>query len=400
MKIKLSLSVVLLVFVQVMLWSQMVSNSPYSLYGYGELSDPSYGAQKAMGGIGYGVREGNIINPLNPASFSRVDSMTFMFDAAISLQLSSFDDGTNKVNHTNAKLDYVAMQFPLYRNLGMGVGLKPVSYVGYKYGLLNLDNGSQETYSGSGGVNQVYAALSYNFFKRMSIGVNAGYLFGNMYYTRRVDFSNQGTLSTDTTTTLSMSGLVLDFGVQYTQAIGNNQRLVLGTVYTPKLTIKEGYGMPEKYAVGVSYAKHNKLLVGADFSLQKWSDVEFQGRLNEFNDRTKINLGGEYIPNARGRNYLGRVRYRLGANYANSYVSPVVYERSSDSYKSFEFGEYGVSCGFGFPLTGGRSMFNLAFEYTKTNPKEQIQGAIKEQYYIFTVSYTFNESWFHQRKVY
>ncbi len=393
MKMKLSLSVVLLVFLQVTLWSQSVSNSPYSRYGYGELTDPSYGAQKAMGGIGYGIRERNIINPLNPASFSRVDSMTFMFDAAVSARLSILDDGINpKDRNINGRLDYVAMQFPLIRNMGMGLGLKPVSSVGYKYGV-EEDDGSVKTSIGSGGINQVYGALSYNLFERISIGANIGYLFGEMYHRRRVEFPNTTATPTTTTDTLSMSGLVFDFGAQYMQPIGKDQRLVFGAVYTPKLMIKKGKEMPEKYAVGVSYAKNNKWLIGADYSLQKWSDVEFEGRINEFNDRTKVNLGGEYIPNARGRNYFGRIRYRLGANYANSYITPVT------QGKDFVFDEYGVSCGFGFPLTGGRSMLNLAFEYRKTNPKEHIVGAIKEQSFNFTVSYTFNELWFHQRKV-
>ncbi|MCL2650159.1 MAG: hypothetical protein FWD60_03910 [Candidatus Azobacteroides sp.] len=406
MKIKLSLSVVLLVFVQVMLWSQTSINSPYSRGGYGELADPSFGAQKAMGGIGYGLREANIINPLNPASFSRVDSMTFMFDIAVSGQRSWFNDGFNKSHNTNGRLEYVAMQFPLSRNLGMGFGFKPVTYVGYKYGMAYTD--SVETYSGSGGFNQVYGALSYNF-RNISVGVNVGYLFGQQYNSGQVTVSGTNSIPTVYLDTLSLSGLILDFGIQYTKRLENNRRLVVGAVYTPKLSstgnfltsyepvvpVGDGYEMPEKYAFGVSYAQERKFLLGADFSFQRWSDVEFGGKKNVFNDRMRINLGGEYIPNARGRSYLGLIRYRLGVNYANSYISPV----SNINDQSSPFNEYSVSGGFGLPLVGGRSMVNLAFEYQKVQPKEQIQGMIKEQYFRITIGYTFNELWFFQRKV-
>ena len=414
MKIKLSLSVLLLTFFSTVLLAQNVTNSPYSLYGYGELSDPSFGAQKAMGGIGYGLREANIINPLNPASFSRIDSMTFMLDIAISGQLSWFNDGINKSKNTNAKLDYVAIQFPLYKHLGMGLGFKPVSQVGYKFG--ETDAVSVKTSSGSGGLNQFFGAFSYNF-RNLSIGVNVGYLFGNIYHHEDAAVSGGGDpyMQTDT---LSASGLVLDLGIQYTQMLGKNQRIVLGAVYTPKSSVNgkysgskftynssgvqslapiesraQGYEMPETYAVGFSYANGDKFLGGIDYSYQKWADAKYEGGANRFNDRTKINIGGEFIPDARGRGYFGRVHYRLGGNYANSYISPVV------KGNPYQFNEYGISCGFGLPLAGGRSAVNLAFGYAKVKPEEKVTGLIDEQYFKFTVSYTFNELWFFQRKI-
>jgi len=418
MKIKLSLSVLLLTFSQTVLLSQSPVNSPNTQYGYGELSNLSFGAQKAMGGIGCGIREANIINPLNPASFSRVDSLTFMFDIAFTGQLAWYSDGFNSSRKPNATLDYVAMQFPLYKNLGMGIGLKPVSQVGYKFG--KIDRDSIISYSGSGGLNQVFGALSYNF-NNLSLGVNAGYLFGNIYYLGNVAVSGVGD-DYRQVEILSSSGLALDFGVQYTHLLDKKQRIVLGAVYTPKVSVngeysnlkntynssgirmsdtlllKYSYDMPETYAVGFSYTNGKKILGGVDLSYQRWSDAKspkFEGNADRyrFNNRVKINAGGEFTPDARSRSYFGRVRYRLGGNYANSYISPVV------NKKPYPFNEYGVSCGFGFPLSGGRSNLNLAFEYSKVMPKEKVTGLMDEQYLKFTVSYTFNEMWFFQRKI-
>lgn len=39
------------------------------------LADRSFGAGRAMGGIGYGLRSSKQINPLNPASYTSIDSM-------------------------------------------------------------------------------------------------------------------------------------------------------------------------------------------------------------------------------------------------------------------------------------------------------------------------------------
>ena len=59
------------------------TTSPYSMYGYGVLSDKGIGASRGMGGISYGLRNQNI-NPGNPASYANVDSLTFIFDIGVS----------------------------------------------------------------------------------------------------------------------------------------------------------------------------------------------------------------------------------------------------------------------------------------------------------------------------
>ena len=62
------------------------SNSPYSRYGWGNLSEEAQGFNKGMAGTGLGARGRSILNYQNPASYSAIDSITFLFDAGISLQ--------------------------------------------------------------------------------------------------------------------------------------------------------------------------------------------------------------------------------------------------------------------------------------------------------------------------
>ena len=57
------------------------SNSPYSRYGIGLLSDQSLGVNRQMGGLGYGLYSSRYINILNPASFSQADTLTMLFEA-------------------------------------------------------------------------------------------------------------------------------------------------------------------------------------------------------------------------------------------------------------------------------------------------------------------------------
>ena len=62
------------------LMAQNNTNSPYTRFGYGDLGERSFGAGRAMGGVGYGLRSPKQINPMNPASYSCMDSLTFLFD--------------------------------------------------------------------------------------------------------------------------------------------------------------------------------------------------------------------------------------------------------------------------------------------------------------------------------
>ena len=121
----------LLTFIVVSAIAQNGSNSPYTRYGFGQLSDQSFGNSKAMGGISYGLRNGLQINAANPASYSAVDSLTFLFDAGMSLQNTNFQENGVKTNAKNSSIDYLAMQFRLWKRMGLTAGFLPFSTVGY-----------------------------------------------------------------------------------------------------------------------------------------------------------------------------------------------------------------------------------------------------------------------------
>ena len=53
-------------------------NTPYSKLGFGILNDNATGSQRAMGGVGYAMQSGRQINVMNPASYAKVDSLTFL----------------------------------------------------------------------------------------------------------------------------------------------------------------------------------------------------------------------------------------------------------------------------------------------------------------------------------
>ena len=154
--------------------AQNNTNSPYTRYGFGQLSDQNFGNSKAMGGVAYALRDPYHVNAMNPASYSAVDSLTFIFDGGLTLQNSNFSNGETKINAKNSSFDYIAMQFRLHPKLGISAGLLPYSNVGYSLNKIdntgNSDTYNTVTYNGEGGFHQLYVGAGYKILKNLSVG--------------------------------------------------------------------------------------------------------------------------------------------------------------------------------------------------------------------------------------
>lgn len=426
LKINKLLIASILIFTQLSLAAQNNTNSPYTRFGYGELADRSFGAGRAMGGIGFGLRSPKQINPMNPASYSCMDSLTFLFDFGASAQLSWFDDGFNKQNNVNGNVEYIAMQFPIHKRIAMSVGLLPYSYVGYSFGAQRTSSDGLnyvESFSGSGGLNDLYVGLSIDIWKkRLSVGANVGYLFGNINHVQNSAVGSGSVYNASRNQNLEVRDIKLDFGVQYTHPLSKKENITVGVVFSPKNrlnstyintaikynsqgstevitadTLKnEAYDIPNSFGFGASYVKTDKLTLAADVLYETWGDARYFSAENNFKDRVRVAAGGEFIPNIQSRNFLSRIRYRAGAHYSNSYL--LINNNEEDpAYKGNGYNEYGVSVGMGLPLIDNRSLVNISFEYTKIKPGGV--NMIDEQYLRFTVNYTFNELWFWKKKV-
>lgn len=413
----------ILIFTQIAVWAQNNTNSPYTRFGFGELADRSIGAGRAMGGVGVGLRSSKQVNPMNPASYSCMDSLTFLFDFGVSGQVSWFSDGNAKQHQMNGNVEYIVMQFPISRRLAMSAGLIPFSHVGYKFGGMKSDKELTwaETFTGSGSLTDVYAGISYDIWKkRLAVGANFGFLFGNFSHERNLIFSSSGSDNVQKYHRYDVRDLLMDFGVQYTHPLSKTEHVTVGATFSPGQqlhttlydiqlvggstssaytvndTIKNyRYDLPNSYGVGVSYEKEDKLTLAADFKYEDWGDCYFDNEQGLFKNRTRIGLGGEFIPAYRNKNYFGRINYRAGFHYSNSYLR--IGRSAENAGQGHGYKEYGASLGFGLPLVDNRSYLNLSFEYVKVHP--EMKTMIDEQYFRFTLNYCFNEFWFFKRKV-
>ena len=407
-------------------WAQGGTNSPYSQFGIGSLSDQSQSMSRGMNGVGYGLRQGNVVNTLNPASYSSVDSLTMLFDMGLSGQFTHYEEGNVKRNTSLASFEYVVGSFRAWKNFGVSFGLLPYSSVGYEYQTTSHKEktGSLvETYSGSGGLHEVFLGFGWRLMKPLSIGVNAGYLWGSL--DRSVSPTSTAAANTlRKNYSTSISNYKLDVGAQWVQPLGKRDRLTLGAVFglghnlknsaemtivstnsqsslsdTAFFKIRDAYELPMSFGAGVSYQHGGKITAAADFTLEKWGDVKFPSyagsdyRLQSglLKDRMKVSAGFDFLPNPspQGGKFLEHVHYRFGAGYATPYYNI----NGKDGPK-----ELSVSAGFGIPIVNmhnNRSLLNVSAQWVRSSATD----FVTENNFRINVGITFNERWFMKWKV-
>ena len=87
-------------------------DSPYSLFGIGQVNNTSMNVRlKGMGGVANAMYGKGIIIVSNPASYAKIDSLAFLFDAGFYFKTSTFSTSTLSEEANNASFDNVSMCF-------------------------------------------------------------------------------------------------------------------------------------------------------------------------------------------------------------------------------------------------------------------------------------------------
>lgn len=396
------------------IFAQNNTNSPYTRFGYGEITEGTPTELRGMGGVGLANRSFNTINAMNPASYTSVDSLTFMFDLGASLRYTHFsakDLAGNPVSNKtlNANLEYLTFRFPFSKSIAFSAGLLPYSFVGHNYSLNyskeTLTNPSedkkktfiQETHNGKGGFSEVYGGLSVSLFEHISLGINAYYLFGTINNNISLTFSDKSATSSLYKNEIKANDFRLRYGLQAYNTFAEKHKATLGIIYEAKskldgnytgslnnipLTKNQSFEIPQVLGLGLNYSFDNKLTVGVDYIRRDWNNTLFFGKTDTLATTNKIGMGLEYIPNPTGRiKYSDHIRYRAGFNIQNQYFSPQTGVKAND----FVF-----SLGVGLPTKSGKTIMNFALEYGKSGSK----SLIKEDFIRLSFSTSINEFWF------
>ncbi|TAD93829.1 MAG: hypothetical protein EAY75_00710, partial [Bacteroidetes bacterium] len=329
-------------------------NSPYSRFGLGDMYNSRNVVNKGMGGLATATFDYQSVNFINPASYSRLQSVTL--DVGIEYESRTMRNATKteKYNSANFLYNYFALGMPLKKDKlgatvwGLALGLRPVSRVNYNLtetGRLPGIDSFATNFEGNGGASRAFIGTGARV-KNVSFGINAGFLFGQN------DINTRRTLINDTVAYFSTrfqqqtaySKFFVDAGVQWEIKASKKARFLLGAngylgqnanatanirreTYLPSATgevdsldvalsqtgVEGTITFPAGYSLGVVFDKMDNFFVGVEWEQAMWSKYRFFGQTENFANSSMFRIGGQWIPTMLPtRNYFKRVTYRLG----------------------------------------------------------------------------------------
>lgn len=423
--LKLLLSGLMIVIPVSLLQSQNRTSSPFSRYGMGELNPQGFSRNQAMGGTGIGLRSAGYLNNTNPASYSALDSMSFFFETGLQSLTQNISENGASESFSEMNFDYFALGFAVGPKMGISLGFRPATQAGYDFQSLQTANNDPHLLQikGEGNFTDLYASVAYSISPSLSAGINASYWFGDIKHTSFQDFvSDPNAYIYGSRTEHHIGTLLFDLGLQYTTLLDENRSLTLGLVFRPQTAVSgrsshlvargtgydvqgglftnndtlsfssdswrsRSFEMPLKLGVGASYTIQNKLILAADYSTERWADVQFPDVNTQTANTNYFALGAEFIPNERtGNRYHQRIRYRAGLHYAQDYIK----------INNNQLRDFGMAFGLGLPLGRSNTSINLGFEYGNIGTGQSSE--MKETYSKFTLGFTLHEYWFFKRK--
>ena len=395
--------------------------SPYSYFGIGDDRDKGAVDTQMMGGVSmYG--DSIHINLSNPAAYSKLRLTAYT--AGIShkeYQLKSWNE-EQRTSVTN--LDYLAIGFPLAKNVGFGFGIMPYSSVGYSLNSTsNSANGEVSNFfEGEGGLNRLYASIGFEPIKNLSFGVTANFNFGTLEYQRiqSVEGVQFGTLDDresningyDFKYALNYNPTIKDKYTLYTSVLvntqgnltskntqtlgsfslvtGNNVEVVDVDLDASNLRNTE-LKIPTRTTFGLGFGENKKWFLGAEYSFQQMNDFEntFLGLDNiDYGDANTYALGGYWIPDYRSlTGYFNRITYRAGLRY----------DMTGMTINNKEINNFGITFGLGLPLGGDFSNINVGFELGRRGTTDA--NLIEESYFKINLGLSLNARWFVKTKI-
>jgi len=419
-------------------------NSPYSRYGLGNLVSTNFGAADGMGGISTAFASNSQLNISNPASLGFL--RTTAFEIGLYSDLSWLSTDTESSFTADGNLTHMALGFPLVNplnritalkksnfNWGAAIGLLPYSRVNYEIQTENVIPGVDTVlfdYSGRGGLYQLFLSNGVSY-KNTSVGLTAGYLFGNIEQERISIFTDIPNAFTNILTDdINHTGFIYNFGIQHNffldnldndsktsrVAAKNRTRVVVGATFNNNMSISTStrtlnrrynanYGfdtivsniaaetktiLPREFSLGAMITKDNQWSFGVDYSAAQWSNYKSEIQSDSLANTYRLGFGMEYIPDHNAYNrYFKRVSYRFGGFYQ---LDPRV-------VNGVQLTSYALNFGMGMPISlpkrGTVGYTNLSIEAGQIG----LNTGIRENYLQFKAAFTINDNtWFYKRK--
>jgi hypothetical protein len=402
---------------------QKLVNSPYSRFNIGTMEPAGSFRSLGMGGLGTSLRDNSSIYFSNPASYSSMDTNSFIFDFGLDYSKIILSDGVSSFSSDDSNFDHLLIGFPISKGWGFAAGIIPLSNGYYKISesvkegdkKYDPNVGEYVTYhAGDGGLTNFFMGSGIKINNNFSVGLNMTILFGQLKRINQSDFSDFYNVFNDNSTErLQLTGINFDYGVQYMKPLKNDYFFNAGISLNSRKYYKSNYQyltssytaystvdtvssvsddstkalIPGTLRLGISVGKKDKFTAGFDFIMSNWANSKIPGTSGYAANSKSLIFGAEFIPDKYSNySYLKRVEFRVGGHIADNYLI----------INGEQLKEYGASFGIGIPMRL-LSKTNLFFDLTRKTGSAG-SSLHSENYYTLGISLNLYDFWFVKRK--
>ena len=401
------------------------NNLPYSQMGIGDLEDGYYNRTSGMANTGIAYRSNRYLIQNNPASFSALTDQYFTMELGIRGQYISYAGTPVNVSSTESgdiTFRKLVLGIKLGKHWGTSAGLVPFSTQNYEFAVpYNLVGTTIQIannyYQGHGSVNKAYWANSYEFFHHLSLGVEAGYIFGQLNQNNIIQSTANGAEFVSSTNNLNLNNLYFTYGMQLYGNLGKKLKYTLGATYSMKASLlaastklvttssdstyplqniqnNEGYlNLPNAYGAGLAITYKDKYTFLADYRYQDWNGVsttnnlEYPGQSYSIVSSERGSIGFEVSKKKTFYNTRIELSYlQAGLYYGNTYLQ----------INGQQIKDMGVTAGIGANSLKSPLAYDIIFQYGIKGTTAN--NLVRQNYADVTFVLNFGQIWYTKGK--
>lgn len=383
-------------------------NSPYSIYGIGDIDPKSYNRTSGMGGAGLALNSSYYMIDNNPAAIAGLFKSFINVDAAFTGKTVRYSGSPIDADNSNNKdfwIKKLSLAVKINNFWATSIGFGQFSNVNYVLTGTKTVNGSLTNYNayyeGDGGLNEYYWTNAFQLGKRFTFGVRSSLIAGSINQTETV---TDASLTTAVSTKIQdyMNKARFQFGGIYTQPLGKKWDLSFGGKYIPRVDMKSDRGLtvidgsttivdddfiktdrfslPDTYAGGIALKKQNKITYALDFTHEDWSSLKIKDNGWQLINSNRIAGGVEFSRQATTWNKQSFEKgfFQFGGYFNNSYLQ----------VRNEPIREFGITAGMG-GFISTNLFYTLSLEAGSRGTKTQ--NLIKENYIQATVTLSYRD---------
>lgn len=382
-------------------------NSPYSIYGIGDIDFRPYNRTSGMGHTGIALRSSYFMINNNPAAIAGLTRSFFMADAGLTGKIVNYKgDPINADNSSNKDfwIKRLAIAIKINKYWASSIGFNQFSNVNYNFfGTKSVEGSTGDYvtyYEGDGGLNEYFWTNAVSLGKHFSLGLKSSIIAGSINQTETIaDESLSSTISTKIQDYMGKARF--QTGAIYATDLTKKWNLSVGGHFSPKvkmtsertLTVLEGetpviedefvkndrFSLPNTYAAGIALKHNNKTTFAVDYTYEDWSSLKIKEQGWQLVSSNRLSAGVEFSKQARLMNQVVEKRFfQLGGFYSSSYLQ----------IRNEPVKEYGFTAGMG-GILGKGLLYTLSLEVGSRGTTNQ--KLIKENYVQLSASFSLRE---------